>query len=194
MIDIDSEMAAKFMENLTKIREEEKVKEQNILMNNGYMNNLVQKLKINMYVISNNDKEDSYNTYYDLPILYKLVDNYAKDNNLSPLCQKYYEVYYLKYNDYIFSIFRKKKDRKITYGCYPIYLKKNDLPYCIDFLNIKNNVNGISNFCNGLVGQLKDLVDLLYKEGFPLHFIQQLVDNIVEDKRKNGDENVYQKK
>ena len=58
----------------------------------------------------------------------------------------------------------------------------------------------INNFTDNLVAELKGVIDKLYKEGFPLYFIQQLVDNMIEQKRKNvgqttnEEKNIYCKK
>ena len=172
---------------------EEEEKKQNILDNPKYMNNLVTKIKDIGFVLEN--QEEKYNTYKDLSLLYELVDTYAKNNNLYSINQSYHSIYYVKYNNYIFSIFKKNNDKKVLCGCYVNYLNENQLPYCIDFDNIKNNEKiDINSFSRGMITQLKEIIDKLYQEGFPLYFIQQLVDNMIEEKSESEERSIYQKK
>ena len=175
MSNLENEGLKTFIEKL-KLYNEEKRK---FLNNSDYMDDLVKKIRYNTYVFDDNtqEKTNMCSTYNNISFLYKIVNDYATSNYLSPVRQSNYDIYYIKYNNYIFSIFEKQNDeKKPIYGCYDVFLKESQLPYCINFEDIKNNKKvDINDFSRGLVVELKDIINKLYEEGFPLHFIQQLI-------------------
>ena len=159
-----------------------------LLNNSDYMDTLVKKIRNNTYVFDGDIKEKTNicSTHNDLSLLYNIIDGYATINNLFPVKQSNYNVYYIKYNNYIFSIFEKQNDeKKPIYGCYDVFLKENQLPYCIDFEDIKNNKKiDIGDFNKGLIAELNAIIDKLYNEGFPIYAIQYIVGKILYQLKK----------
>lgn len=188
---MESESMKEFMENLKEARKEEEIKVHNILDNNEYMDKLIEKLRMNSYVLEETSEKEKYNTYKDLSFLYKIVDNYARDNNLCPVRKNFHDIYYIKCFNYIFILYKKRSDKGITFGCYPNYAKDEDLPYIVEFEKIQKDESIIIN--KGLILEFKNLINKLLEEGFPLYFIQQLFDDIVDN---IGEEkgNTYSKK
>lgn len=171
-----------FIENLKEAAKEEKIKRQNILNNAEYMDNLIKKLKVYSYVLEETGEKERVNTYKDLALLYKIVNEYARDNNLCPVSQNYYDVYYLRYNNYMFMIYKNRNNKAITYGCYPSYLKDDYLPYIIEFEDIRKGKDIDIN--KGLILELRNVLERLIEEGFSIYFVQQLVDDMIDNIRE----------
>lgn len=180
-----------FAKNLLEAKKEEAIKRENILNNNEYMDNLITKLQMNSYVLDETGEKEKFNTCKDLSFLYKIVDNYARDNNLCPVSKNNHNVYYLRYQNYKFILYKKISEKAITFGCYPSYVKDEYLPYLIEFENIRRGESINAN--KGLILELRTIIDKLLEEGFPLYFIQQLFEDMIDNIRDEKG-NSYQKK
>ena len=163
-----------------RMNDEETSRKDNIMNNQEYMNNLIKKLKVNTYVLEETGEKEKYNTYKDLSILYTIVDNYARSNSLCPISCNAYSFYYLEYKNYLLMIYKKITDKDITFGAYPCFKKVEDLPYLVNFENVVTGKN--MDFNNGLIMELKSVIDRLLNEGLPLYYVEQLAVDIIKNK------------
>ena len=180
MENIDDVSIKLFAERISAQRKRESNIILNMLHDSQYMDQLVKKINEDTCVYENINSNDN-----KLSLLYKIVDNYAKENGLSPIVMPYYSIYYVEYNGCRFSVFKKSKDNEVGYGCYISYLKEEQMPYCINYQDIVNNKSIDANsFTAGLIAELKNHIEKMHAEGLPVYFIRQLVDNIVDDLEK----------
>lgn len=175
---INEESLKLFVEGIKKEREQKEKINKLILHDDKYINSVIKELKKYGYLHSMGSGK-----YISLlPHLYRIVNVYAKTNNLCPIIFKNYSIYYINYNGYIFSIFRESIDDNIEFGCYPNYLKEEQIPYYIDFNDIKNNreitINEVS---NGLIKKVYDAISELNEEGLSVYFINDIVNSICDD-------------
>lgn len=177
-----------FIERLSTEKSKEKNDRNEILYDSTYMNKLIERIRNYHYVIDNSENANDI-TYYNLSLLYKLIDNYASDNDLYPVMSNNYSLYYIEYNGYMFSVFKKKRNGIPNYGCYETYLTKEELPYYIKFDDLKEEKDmTIDDFKTGLIKEFIDMVVKMNNAGFPLYSIQDLVDKItfdIENKEKS---------
>ena len=182
MIEVNEESLKRFVNNIRDNAEKEQKEISDLLNDPLYMERLINKIKTDSYVFEY-DKGDN-----KLSILYKIVENFARDSELVSILKHDYKYFYVEYKDCLFAIYRKLNDKGIMYGCFPVYINKKDLPYYIKYDDIRNakaaNINDLS---TGLIADLRDIINKMIDEGFTKGFIEQLVGNIMNNK-DNSDE------
>ena len=109
----------------------------NLLYNKYFFNWLFSQMGKRYYVIYN--KESVGVNAKKIPLLYKLVDNYAKSNDLTPTNMINYSIYNVNYNGYLFSIFEHITETNYEYGCYANSKDNISVLNYINLSDIKNN-------------------------------------------------------
>ena len=162
-----------------------------VLTNTNFMNWVIKNL-YNHYYIDDHSKYNDNDLFYakKIHVLYDLISEYAMKNNIESTQFGYYDLYFIEYNGSVFFVYRGTN----SYGCFNNTLDKNKLPYCINFRDIvKNKITDIINFDNGLLNDLKENIIRLYKKGFSLDLIGDIVDKFIVDIDDKGKSFTYQK-
>ena len=108
------------------------------LSNNYYFFDwLINQIGKSYYAIYNKTSKDK--NVKLIPLLYELVNDYAINNNVSPISIMNYEIYYINYNGFIFSVFKHVSNTNYEYGCYANFLEKTSVSEYINFDDIRKN-------------------------------------------------------
>ena len=160
--------------------EENNNKMNNLFFDESFFDWLINQMDKHYYAVYNRESTDT--NAKQIPLLFKLVENYATANSLSPIKMLYYNIYYVNYNGHIFSIFEHISDVNYEYGCYANPLSKADIPYFINFDDIKNsNQDYLSKV---LVTEIEERMQKLRENGVSIEDIRNIV-NCICDNFKN---------
>ncbi len=118
-------------------------KEELLLQNNGFYTWLIKEMNRHHYALYNNINV-TQNTRL-IPLLFKVIDDYAKNNNIEPVKIMNYNIYYIDYKGYIFSIFEHISDTNFEYGCYANLKEASNIPCFINFDDIRKSNHVKSN-------------------------------------------------
>lgn len=152
-------------------------KEIYLLYDSHFFDWLINQICNNCYALYNRTSVDK--NVKRIPMLYKMVEEYAKKNNIEPIKIMNYSIYYINYNGFTFSIFEHISDTSFEYGCYTSSLNKTFVPYYINFDDIKNNDTDYLN--NVLFGEIGERIKKLYENGVNQDTIKQVLEGIVNN-------------
>lgn len=164
-----------------------------VLTNDNFMNWVMKELGKHYYVSDANNNLEKEDLFFakKLKTLFDLVSEYAENNHIYATEFMQYEMYYVYYNGSVFYVY----ERMNTYGCFSNNINKKELPYCINFDDVKKNkMESIINSDHGIFKDLKDEVVKLHKKGFSTEFIKELLNDLFNKMDEEEKGFVYKKK
>ena len=164
-----------------------------ILNNDDFMNWLMNKLGEHFYIDDTNVKLNGDDLFYakKLKTLYELVSEYALNNHIYPTRFMQYDMYYVSYNDNVFYVYEGNE----TYGCLNSNLNRKELPYCINYDNVKKSkIEEIIYSNKGVFGNLREEIMKLHRDGFKTDFIKGIIVDLCNKIDEDEKGFVYEKK
>ena len=150
-----------------------------VLSNTNFMNWILKKLKDNYYIDDKKSKLNENDIFYakKLETLYRLINNYAVNNNIPITNFTQYNLYYINYNDNVFFVYKGID----SFGCFNNTLDKKDMPRnIINFEDVRRDkIEEIINNENSVFNGIKTEITKLYNKGISLEYTSQVISKLL---------------
>ena len=151
-------------------------KKDNLIADDNFFDWLIQQMDEHFYVLydetNNNDKTKK------IPLLYKIVYEYAMKRHLPPIKLSYYNIYYLNYHQHIFSIFEHVSSTNYEYGCANNFLEKSDIRYFINLDDVRNSQDELTRV---LKDEINERIQSLYDNGVSIDLIREMINELCNE-------------
>jgi len=164
-----------------------------ILCNKEFMDWIIIKLKEHFYVDDHDTKlsEDDYYKAKNISYLYHIISQYAIANGIDSDRSNQFNIYYIDYEGNLFFVY----EGSTSYGCFNININKKNLPFCINFEDVRKfKLDEMLNDDSGLFYDIKNDIINLHNQGVSIDFINQSINRMIHNIKKEEKGHAYKKK
>ena len=164
-----------------------------VLYNKKFMNWVVEKLEKHFYIDDHDSKldENDYTEAQNIKYLFDIVSEYALANGIKTDRSMQFNLYYIDYEGKLFFVY----EGTTSYGCFNVGIDKKHMPFCIDFDDVRKfKLDEMLDNDDNLFYDIKTNIIDLHNQGISLEFINQSINRIIHNIKKEEKGHTYKKK